>query len=422
MSSLQTSIQILAATATLTLAIHAQTLNILHVFEENERGYDPQAGVVIGPKGELYGVTILGGAAGEGVVFEMVPPSLPGGTWKEAILHSFTSEEGQPTAGLAIGSGRELYGVTGYSVAATGSAFRLTPPGASGAPWTETVLQSFLPEDGTGFWPQAPLVSGPHQSLYGTTSSGDLFELTPPAVQGGNWSETVLYTFPGYPGDGEQPVGSLVFDARGDIYGVSESGGAYGDGTVFQLSPPAYPNGAWTEALLYSFVAQPEVTGLPNGVVFGADGALYGTTMVGPTAASKNCYDGCGAVFQLSPPAQPGGTWLETLLHVFGGDPNNDGTEPNSTLLLGTNGVLYGATGGGGGVNAGPRGGAGTIFEMVPPSSPGGSWTEVILYIFTGGLDGNGPNGVTFGQDGNLYGTTALGGDHHGTVFQLALQ
>ena len=69
-----------------------------------------------------------------------------------------------------------------------------------------------------------------------------------------------------------------------------------------------------------------------------------------------------------------------------------------------------------------PAGGTGTIFEMVPPSSPGGPWTEVILHVFTGGRDGNLPSAVTLGPHGNLYGTTALGGHHYGTVFQLVLQ
>ena len=201
---------------------------------------------------------------------------------------------------------------------------------------------------------------------------------------------------------------------------MTKVGGANTLGTVYYLSPPASRGGTWTETLLYSFSGQNGDSAWPNGVVIGHDGSLYGTAMGGQ---GKQCpYTGCGIVFQLTPPAQPGGTWTETILHTFGGDPSNDGTEPNSALLLGPNGILYGTTAGGGGVTAGPHGGAGTIFEMVPPSSPGGSWTEVILYVFTEGRNGSLPNGVTFGQDGNLYGTTALGGDHHGIVFQLVLQ
>jgi uncharacterized repeat protein (TIGR03803 family) len=94
-----------------------------------------------------------------------------------------------------------------------------------------------------------------------------------------------------------------------------------------------------------------------------------------------------------------------------------DGSQPNSTPVLGPGGVLYGTTLDGGIHDMG------TIFEMVPPSAPGGSWTEVILYAFTGGADNAFPNAVTLGPDGNLYGTTqSSSASNQGTVFQFVLK
>ena len=155
-------------------------------------------------------------------------------------------------------------------------------------------------------------------------------------------------------------------------------------------------------------------------MVLGPDGVLYGTAM--GANGGRGCDDGCGSVFQLTPPTTQGGVWTEAILHDFTGTPTGDGNEPYSAPVLGPGGVLYGATLGGGSP------GYGTIFEMLPPSSPGGSWTEVILHSFAGGADGTFPISVTLGPDGNLYGTTNQGGapkdgiHNQGTVFQLVLQ
>jgi uncharacterized repeat protein (TIGR03803 family) len=129
----------------------------------------------------------------------------------------------------------------------------------------------------------------------------------------------------------------------------------------------------------------------------------------------------CGTVFALGPPPTPGGAWTETILHAFGGAVNDDGAHPASNLVLGPNGELYGTTQAGGMTAYCGSSGCGTVFELLPPSSPGGSWTEVILHSFTGGSDGNSPNGLTLGLNGTLYGTTATGGDSNlGTIFELA--
>jgi len=200
---------------------------------------------------------------------------------------------------------------------------------------------------------------------------------------------------------------------------VTGSGGTVSiGGTVFQLLPPASAGGAWTESVIHDFTEGGD-WGAPNGVILGSGGALYGTaagaSRLGPCVA-------CGDVFQLAPPATPGGPWTETILHSFtGGYPDTDGSLPDSAPVLGPHGELYGATYTGGVY------GFGAIYEMEPPSSPGAPWKETILYSFTDGPDGGQPNAVTLGPDGNLYGTTEIGGvspdgaRNQGTIFQLVL-
>jgi uncharacterized repeat protein (TIGR03803 family) len=415
------------------LILHGQTLNTLLSFGHNKLGYDPESGVTIGPKGQLYGTTPFGGDAGLGcdggrsgcgVVYELLPPTPPSAAWTEAVLHSFSASDGQPAAGLLLGQGGLLFGVTPIGGAYdAGTVFALKPPASPGAHWPEAILYNFTNSNGDGDEPEATPVLGPDGAIYGATSAGGsvgggaVYRLAPPSAQGGAWAEQVLYSFPGYPGDGTQPIGPLAIGIDGTIYGATEYGGAGTLGTIFQLTPPATPGGTWTESLLYSFGSN---WAYPNGVVPGPGGVLYGTAM--GNKDSRECLNSqpCGTVFQLSPPEGAGGDWILKILHVFHGDAAGDGSQPNSAPVLGPGGVLYGTTGSGGTIQPS----LGTIYEMVPPSSPGGSWSEVILYSFPEDeAEGDGPNAVTLGPDGNLYGTTALGGAHGvGTVFQLVLQ
>jgi uncharacterized repeat protein (TIGR03803 family) len=175
------------------------------------------------------------------------------------------------------------------------------------------------------------------------------------------------------------------------------------------LTRPASPDKSWTEAVLYRFAGGTSDGANPYaGVVIGAKGVLYGTTDLGGT--SNN-----GTVFSLTPPASPGGSWIEAVLHNFIG--GTDGANPQTDVVIGRNGMLYGTTSLGGASNSG------TVFSLTPPASPGGSWTEAVLYSFTGGSDGGLPAGaVTIGGRGMiLYGTTEVGGtsQNYGTVFLL---
>jgi hypothetical protein len=151
---------------------------------------------------------------------------------------------------------------------------------------------------------------------------GAVFELTPPGAAGGAWTETVLYHFMGG-NDGSLPRGGLIFDSAGNLYGTTlfGGGGACSDacGTVFELSPPAAAGGAWTETILYRFkgVREGDGNGPYGNVVFDKSGNLYSTTYAGVIACSDSGPWGCGTVFELSPPTATGGVWTETVLYRF---------------------------------------------------------------------------------------------------------
>jgi hypothetical protein len=190
----------------------------------------------------------------------------------------------------------------------------------------------------------------------------------------------MLHKFTGENGDGSNPK-ALVW-ANGGLYGATNKGGAYGEGaasggTVFQIAPPSSAGGAWTETVLYSFPVPltGEVSGPFGGLLVRENGAVFGTTLEG---TGTSCMD-CGAVYELSPPASPGGTWSETVVYSFTGA-NGDGRAPAG--LLYRDGALYGTTYYRGTADVG------TIFELQPPSVAGGSWTETVLYEFTDDQEG----------------------------------
>jgi len=187
----------------------------------------------------------------------------------ESVLYSFAggSDGLEPVAGLIVDQNGVLYGTTRYGGgsgcvqnAGCGTVFSLTPPAIAGAVWTEAVLYSFL-GGAEGASPMAGLLAGKSGVLYGTTEScgapnaGTVFELTPPATPGGAWTEDVLYSFSGGI-DGSQPVAGLIAES-GTLYGTTEVGGASGLGIVFALTPPAIAGGLWTESVLYSFAGAP---------------------------------------------------------------------------------------------------------------------------------------------------------------------
>lgn len=353
----------------------------------------PGASLVLGPHGSLFGTTEAGGSGNNGgTVFELSPPSVSGNQWVETVLYSFPGGPNAPHlpfGGLTRTANGALYGTTWsdifpnghqYGSPAGGTVYVIYPPGATGGSWKESTLLDLkdstvpglqdLPNAGVTF------LGG---SLFGTTSfdalsCGAVYELSPPDVEGGSWTPTLTHEFAGPPTDACGSFASLTPGPGGVLYGTSYDGGdatpcyyepflVSGCGTVFQLMPPDVPGGAWTETVIYNFTGVNGDGVYPTaGVVVGKGGVLYGTTTRGgpsePSCAPYYGATGCGTVFQLTPPANQGEPWTETILHTFTGQ-NGDGSNPGP-LTLSSTGVLYGPTFGGG------FAGQGTIFALVP--------------------------------------------------------
>jgi len=322
----------------------------------------------------------------------------------ENVLHNFNDngKDGySPLAGLIFDASDNLYGTT-YEGGAFGfgTVFELEPKAGGG--WTEKILHSF--NDSDGAYPVGGLIFDAFGNLYGTTYEGGasgvgtVFELTP--IAGGGWTETVLHSFNGNGEDGAYPVASLILDASGNLYGTTSGFGVFGLGTVFELTPQT--GGGWKETVLLSFNnhggAYPAAS-----LILDASGNLYGTTYEGGTF-------GVGTAFELRP--QTGGGWKEKVLHNFKNN-GKDGYYPEAGMVFDATGNLYGTTYGGGAHNLG------TVFRLASKTS--GGWAEKILHNFNdNGKDGAYPVAdLIIDASGNLYGTTYGGAFGVGTAFEL---
>ncbi len=268
-----------------------------------------------------------------------------------------------------------------------------------------------------GSEPYAGLIFDARGNLYGTTytggefNAGTVFKLT--ADTKGRWTESVLYSFRGG-SDGQNPLSSLIFGADGNLYGTTTVGGGMGCmfnktvgcGIVFRLTPNH--DGTWKEVVLYRFIDGKDGTIPISSLIFDSAANLYGTTRSGGDLSCEAPF-GCGVVFEL---ASTNGEWKETVLHTFAID--IDGENPGAGLIFDSAGNLYGITEFGAGIF-----GNGVVFQLTPSSD--GQWKETILHQFYGSHDGSLPESVlTFDQSGNLYGTTVVGGAlNQGTVFRL---
>jgi hypothetical protein len=283
----------------------------LYAFIGGSDGEGTNGGVVFDKAGNLYGSTVFGGSdvgpcgppeRGCGTVFELSPPSAPGGTWTETILYSFN-------------------------------------------------------DNGDGAVPEAPVILDNAGNVFGTTHTGDtpgcfdfcgtLFELAP---SGGVWTETVIHDFGRTPNDGANPRdASLLMTASGAIVGTTPDGGANGAGAVFGVLPPSRSGGQWLYGVLYSLRSFSDGVG-PLGGVININGMLYGST------AGGGVNNDVGTVFQLTRVGLS--KFKETGLYSFKGAPG-DGSMPASPLLF-LNSALFGTTQEGGTSNLG------TVFEIGP--------------------------------------------------------
>jgi len=325
----------------------------LYQFKVGADGLYPRAGLIFDPAGNLYGTTDYGGAYNFGTVFQLTPNG--DGSWTESVLHSFNADgkDGyEPFAGLIFDPAGNLYGTTnnGGAYGSYGMVFQLTPNGDGS--WTESVLHSFNADGKDGYEPFAGLIFDPAGNLYGTTGGGGayghgtVFQLTP--NRDGSWTESLLHSFNLDGKDGYEPLAGLTFDPAGNLYGTTNWGGAYNYGTVFQLTPNG--DGSWTESVLHSFNLDGKDGYKPlAGLTFDPAGNLYGTTPSGGTNDD-------GTVFKLKPTVK--GSWKETVLHSFR---NHPGAFPFwSGLILDGHGSLYGTTHG-----LGPKT-RGSVFEITP--------------------------------------------------------
>lgn len=383
----------------------AGTLKVLHNFSGAD-GVQP-AGVVLDASGNLYGVT-QAGSLGYGLAFELTPTA--SGHWNEKTLIQFEGTAGRFPTPLVFDSVGNLYGTLNQTVSVhgrTGAVFELSPTtdghwdekilnfmenseggsdflapvtfDASGnifstaflggehlagtifelspttdGNWQETTLESFDVKDGAN--PECKVVFDAAGNMYGTTYGGGglrklgtVWELTPQTD--GTWTETILHSFTGET-DGALPIGGVIFDAAGNLYGMTSMGGAFKRGTVFELSPNG--DGTWTKTVLYNFRGSRDgrTPGFST-LTFDRAGNLYGETHFGGDGPCGEL--GCGVVFELSPTG--GGSWTETVLYRFDGA---HGAFPYQGLVFDAAGNIYGTT---------PEGGAygqGTVFELKP--------------------------------------------------------
>jgi uncharacterized repeat protein (TIGR03803 family) len=363
----------------------AQTFTVLHNFTGGNDGGNPSAGLVRDKAGNLYGTTVYGNAGecelGCGLVFEVDTS----GT--ETVLYGFQggTDGAYPYAGLIRDAAGNLYGTTfnGGSSDNGGTVFKVDTSG------TETVLHNFTGGTTDGCHPEGGLLRDKAGNLYGTTQAcgasryGTVFKMDT------SGTETVLHSFAGGTTDGAYPVyTSLLMDKNGNLYGVTEYGGASGEGVVYMLSSSG------TLTVLHNFTGYPDGC-YPNGTpARDKKGNLYGTANA---CGSSNL----GIVWKVSKKG------TETVLHNFTGYPT-DGGNPYAGVIIDAKGNLYGDASQGGTSDAG------VVYKLSK------SKTLTVLHNFTRSDGQFLVGGVIRDGKGNLYGTTYGGGSYsYGTAWKL---
>jgi uncharacterized repeat protein (TIGR03803 family) len=402
---------------------YAQDLKTVANFS-GANGAGPEASLIQGTDGNLYGTTFFGGrfynpnklTSTYGVVFGVSPSGRIGDAYRFCPIYNGVCADGaNPISELVEGTDGNLYGTTplGGNISyggGSGTVFRIASGGV------HTILYSFCSQSNCmdGSDPFAGLVQATNGNFYGTTSEGGptnggtLFEITPGGVL------TTLYDFEGGAnGEGQLPMAALIQASDGDLYGTTAEGGSGfgcsgGCGTVFKVTL----EGKLT--VLYSFCSVPpycaDGSDPVSSLVQGSDGNFYGTTYQGGLLQGECVSFGCGTVFKITPEG------AFTTLHSFCDQGCVDGVQPTAGLIQATDGNFYGTTS------------SGAVFEITPEGA------ETVLYqapvCAENGEGGCQPmGGLMQATNGLLYGTTYAGGNSSctfryqvagcGTVFRL---
>lgn len=395
----------------------AQTFTVLHNFTGGSDGGNPVTGLTIAGAGSFYGTARTGGNTNNGVVFKL---SNRGSGWILTPIYNFKGrmDGANPFAAVVIGPDGRLYGTTenggGGDCSGLGSGcgtiYSLAPSanssGSALSSWTEAVLYRFQGGN-DGADPFGSLVFDGAGNAYGTTQIGGSSSQCLPAGTGcgtayelsgtgDNWTKTILWSF-GHGLDGVEPFNGLAFDSSGNLYGTTFAGGTDQNGTIFELS---LSGSDWTESVLYDFIDGTD-GGLPyTGVVIDQHGDLITPTSDGGSGAG-------GTVVQLT---KSGTSWQFSLLYSL---TNPSGAEcgPFGTLLMDSEGNLYGTT------RCDGANRLGSVFELSPSGS---GWTYRALHDFSG-PDGQNPySSLVLDSNGDLFGTTLSGGQYgQGVVFEI---
>jgi uncharacterized repeat protein (TIGR03803 family) len=367
----------------------AQHYKVIHNFTNvGTDGATPYGGVILDRKGSLYGATYLGGKFGSGSIYKMSPH---GNSWKYTSMYSLHGllDGAGPAFGTLANHNGALFGTTeggGYA----GTAFQVGPcPSVC----NEAVMHSF--GHGTdGNEPIGGVVFDQQGNLYGTTllggdsGNGTVFEIAASGV------ESVIYSFTGGL-DAVNPAAGVTIDDQGNIYGTTSFGGAYGDGAIYKLTRLG---STWNESVIYDFQGLDDGQNPVGGLVFDKSGNIYGGTFDGGV-------NGGGVVYELSPTSEG---WTFTTLYSFTGGYGGI----YNKLTFDGKGNLYGV------LNGESANGLGSVFKLTPGTA---GWTYTDLYDFSGGANGAIPYcRIAVDANGNIFGTAVVGGtSNQGVVFEI---
>jgi uncharacterized repeat protein (TIGR03803 family) len=369
------------------------SFQVVYTFQNSADGGNPFAGLTVDRAGNLYGTTSSGGS-GYGTAFELKNTAKG---YKYVVLHTFAggTDGANPYARLMPGAGGKLYGTTvNGGGGGAGTVFELLP---GKAPRTERVLYAFT-QSVQGANPSAgDLTIDSKGAIYGTTQyggaygQGTVFKLSP--AKGAD-KEKVLYSFGANSNDGTQPYAGVTLDRAGNIYGTAALGGQ-GYGTVFELTPS---KSGWTEQIIHTFGNVTDGGTPYAGLSFDAQGNLFGATTQGPGA-------GGGTFFELTP---SNGTWsFNTIYSLSGWGISGE----FRTAYLDPSDNIFGTT------HCDGQYSSGSVYEL---QRSGSAYNYVDLYDFTGGTDGQYVfSNPAFDAHGNIFGTTNVGGSGYGVVWEV---